>query len=308
MTTNLVNNPKSVMDIIQNTKPQEIAALDFVKNKYIQNYNATNKDKNGELKYHRNMVYFNMLISANDKLKNADKFSLYACFVTAALNDYSLDPEDNDVYLIVRDGKAKLDKQTGAHLKRLIRTEQIKRAEQVKFVMQGDEFEFDEANSKVLKHIRKYVSEIIVVAYIKFELPDGKEVFFKYEKSDWESWRAKSPNPKTVEKTGQHGKYLSKSLWDNEMLDGIQPNPGFLRTKIAKHACNEKCWAPGRGPVVTEFFDVEVEDAESEEIATVKLPMQKEQVATPADQDDESFVQQKTQAATVVVETDSDEF
>src|SRR5690606_15733451 len=114
----------------------KIAELEFVKNRFIENYNLANKSNAGDLMYHRQLVHFNQLVSANNQLANADKFSLYACFVTAAANGYSFDPEDNEVYLIARGGKAKLDRQAGAHVRRLKRTGQIKFVEQARLVYQ----------------------------------------------------------------------------------------------------------------------------------------------------------------------------
>jgi hypothetical protein len=188
---------------------------------------------------------------------------LYACFVTAAVNGYSFDPEDNEVYLIARGGKACLDRQAGAHVRRLIKTRQIQFAEQSKIVYKGDIFEVE--NGRVVRHVEKFETEEIIAGYIRFVIDEkGNDRFFVYRKSDFDAWRKKSPNPKTIQKTGQNGSYLSESLWDNGVIDGTQPEPGFLRTKIVKHACKEKCWATGSNPAGVETFEGIEIDAEDE--------------------------------------------
>ena len=253
----------NTLELIQNTAPAKIAELDMVKEKFINNYNLANGSTQGELMYHRQLVHFNQQVLKNQSITNADKFSLYACFVTAAVNGYSFDPEDNEVYLIARGGKACLDRQAGAHVRRLIKTRQIQFAEQSKLVYRGDVFEVE--NGRVVRHVEKFETEEIIAGYIRFVIDEkGNDRFFIYRKSDFEAWRKKSPNPKTIQKNGQNGPYLSESLWDNGVIDGTQPEPGFLRTKIVKHACKEKCWATGSNPLGVETFEGIEIDAEDE--------------------------------------------
>ena len=257
--SNVPNSPKNVMATIQSTPPNQIAELEFVRDKYIQNFNACHKEKVGELMYHRNVIHFKQTISGSESLKKCDPFSLYACFATAAVNGYSLDPNDNEVYMIARGGKACLDRQAGAYIRRLMRTGQILFAEQAKLVYQGDVFQV--INGRVLQHVENFQSDVIVAGYVRMVIgEDGADRFFIYRKSDFESWRKKSANPSTIQKTGQNGTYLKESLWDNGILGGTQPEPNFLRTKIIKHAAKEKCWATGNTPPTVEVFaEVEVD-------------------------------------------------
>jgi recombinational DNA repair protein RecT len=262
---NNTTSPANVMQVINETSPTQIPELEFVRKKYIENYNACNREKIGELMYHRNVIHFKQSIIASAALQKCDRFSLYACFATAAVNGYSLDPNDNEVYLIARGGKACLDRQAGAYIKRLIRTQQIQYAEQAKLVYKGDIFQVE--NSRVVKHVESFQSDEIIAGYIRMVIDEhGADRFFIYRKSDWESWRKKSSNPRTIEKNGQNGTYLSESLWDNGILNGTQPEPNFLRTKIVKHAAKEKCWATGTTPITVETFaevEVDTEDIPS---------------------------------------------
>lgn len=242
MSTN-VTNPAQIMQVLKDTKPAQIAELDFVKARYIQNYNTTHKDQMGELMYHRQLVYLKQLINSSDQLKACDPFSIYACIVTAAVHGYSLDPTEDEVYIIPRGGKAYIQKQAGAYVRRLMRTNQIVMADQAVLVYQGDVFNV--MNGRVIKHIEQFQSEVIIAGYVRMVIDDkGNDRFFIYRKSDWESWRSKS-----TQKDGGNWRYKDD-----------QPFPGFLRTKIVLHACKEKCWASGSTPPnVEQFEDVEVE-------------------------------------------------
>ena len=274
METNVVKNPQNLMQQIQNTPATHIAQLDFVREKYIQNYNACNKEKVGELMYHRNVVHFMQKIGTDKNLAKAEPFSLYACFVTAAVNGYSLDPQDNEVYLICRDGKACLDRQAGAHIKKLTRTGQIQYCEQAKLVYQGDVFEVE--NGRVKRHVETFQSDTIIAGYVRMIIDEkGADRFFIYRKSDWESWWTKSPNKKTIEKSYEGRTYLSASLWDGGILGGTQPDPGFLRTKIVKHAASEKCWSSSNIIPVETYAEIEVDtddEYKEEPIVTTEKP------------------------------------
>jgi recombinational DNA repair protein RecT len=245
------------LELIQNTAPGKIAELEMVKEKFIKNYNLANRSENGDLMYHRQLVYFNQNISASTQLQQADKFSLYACFITAAVKGYSFDPLDNEIYLIPRAGKACMQLQAGAYVRRLIQTGQAIECGQAKLVYKGDVFEVEDGLVK--KHIEKFETETIIGGYVKFNTAGNSFRYFIYRKSDFESWRKKSSNPATVQKSPT---WLSESLWDNGIVGGENPEPNFLRTKIILHAAKEKCWFTGSTPIELEQFNVEVEAEE----------------------------------------------
>jgi recombinational DNA repair protein RecT len=253
MTTNVNQKPHmQIMQVLKETPPSQIAELEFVKNKFIDNYNFCHKDKVGELMYHRQVVHFKQLIQASDKLRTADPFSLYACFVTAAVNGYSLDPADNEVYLIPLDGKAYLWRQAGAHVRRLMSSGQIVSADQAKLVYEDDDFEV--VNGRVVKHVEKFKSEKIIAGYVRFVIDrKGNDKYFIYRRSDWEAWRKKS-------------KQAGGENWNSNG----QPVAAFLRTKIVKHAALDKSWAAGSNSVAAERFDVEIEETEDVQHEEIK--------------------------------------
>lgn len=243
MSQNLAAN--NTLAIINNTPATQIAALEFVKNKFIKNYNSCHKQKIGELVYARQCMFFQQALTANLDLAKCDRFSLYACFLTVSVKGWSLDPQDDEVYIIPRGGKACIDRQAGAYVRRLIETGQIKAAGQPVLVFDGDIFQVE--NGRVIKHVENFSSDVMKAAYIEFFLADGNTRYFIYKKSDWEAWKNRSP-----QKSGQN--------WNST---GGQPDPGFLRTKIVKHACKEKCWASGSTPAGVEIYEtIEVDSEE----------------------------------------------
>lgn len=289
-----VTNPTQLVAVIKNTAPLQIAELDFVKKKFIQNYNYCNPNKVGELMYHRQLINFKQLLGQSEYLRGCDPFSLYACFVTAAAQGYSLDPADNEVYMVPLKGKAVLWRQAAAHVKRLMNTNQILYADQAKIVFEGDEFEV--RNGRVVNHVEKFSSETYLAAYIRFQLDEqGNDRFFIYRRSDWVSWKNKSNNTK------------QDNPWTTGPLG--QPDPGFLRTKIIKHACNEKCWASGIAPLLLEGFErVEVDEIEEEKPPAQPVTTQQPPAATttqsiPAD---DSFVKKENTGGSV--KHDDDDF
>ena len=257
--SNVKNAIQNVIQIIQDTPAAQIADLQFVKDRYIDNYNKCFKTTNGDLMYYRNVVHFKQIVMSSSGLQKSDKFSLYACFATAAANGYSLDPADSEVYLIARGGKACLDRQAGSYISKLMRSGQIFGAEQAKLVYEGDLFQVE--NGHVSRHVENFKSDTIIAGYSKMILDSsGLGRFFIYRKSDFESWRKKSSNGYSIIKKGDKGEYLSESLWDNGIVGGTQPEPNFLRTKIIKHAAKEKCWAAGIiNATVESYPEVEIE-------------------------------------------------
>ncbi|HET6255818.1 MAG TPA: recombinase RecT [Puia sp.] len=254
--SNVTNSQNSITQVLANTPPAAIGELDFVRDRYIRNYNACHREKVGDMMYHRNVIHFKQILSASEKLRNCDPFSLYAVFATAAVNGYSLDPADDEVYIVPRGGKAVLQRQAGAYIRKLKRSGQILSADKPVLVYQGDIYQVEKG--RVLRHQENFQTDIIIAGYIRFELDEnGRDLFATFRKSDWESWRQKSEM-----KDGPN--------WNHN--GSQQPQPEFLKTKITLHACKAKHWAIGTTPAnVEQFTDVEMDvDDESPSGAPVR--------------------------------------
>lgn len=274
MANNLPSTAKETMELINKLDVLSIPSHDMVKSKFIQNYNAFNKGGNGEFMYNKNMVYLMQILNSTSAFKQVSPFSVYACMTTIAAFGYSIDPADGHIYLISRDGRLCISKQAGAYLQRLYKTQQIHDASEAVLVYEGDNFT---KKNGIIDHEECYKSEKIVGGYVKFTLDKaGTQRHISYRLSDIEGWRAKSP-----QKDGPNWRFG----------DTGQPHPGFLRTKIMLHACQEKCWVPGNSPMGEDIFtDVVVEDGE--EFTTYEVA---EEVHTPEQHIDEQPKQEQPQ-------------
>jgi hypothetical protein len=242
------SGPSKIMDIIRSTQPKAIVELEFVKDKFINNYKLCNRSdgRTAELFYYSQMAHFQMLVASSTQLQTADPFTLYACFMTAAVRGWNLDPVEHECYLLSMAGKAVLWPQAPAKFKRLKQTQQALHSDQPKIVYKGDVFEVE--NGRVVRHVEKYETEEMIAGYVRVIInAKGDDAYFIYRKSDWESWRSHSP-----QKDGANWKSTNG-----------QPKPGFLRTKLASHAYSEKTWASGQTPPGVEQYDVvvDIEDA-----------------------------------------------
>lgn len=243
--------PNEVVAVLNQAQPTQIAQLDFVKQKFVDNYNLSHPGSMGEMVYHRQMIAFTQAIQASQDLQKADKFSLYACFVTAGVKGYSLDAADGECYLIPRGGKAYLQVQAPAHVRRLQQSGQVLSFDQPKIVYEGDDFVVE--NGRVVKHGEKFASEKYIAAYVRVLLPNGSDMYFIYRRSDWEAWRSKSP----------------QANGPNWNTNG-QPLAAFLRTKVILHAAKEKCWGSGSAPI-GEMYQVEIEPDDEPKPSTPEL-------------------------------------
>jgi hypothetical protein len=239
MSKNLPATAANIYKEIEATKAIDVPFLPLVKDKYIQNYNAVHGGTNGELMYHRNMGFMKNLVDTNPKIAGCTPFSVYACLTTCAAYGYSLDPADEQVYLIPYGNKLSISKQPGEKLHRLYRTKQVVKNTPVTLVYENDKFSIVDGFPK---HEAFRPVGQIVAGYVIFTLPGGKQQPFIYWKEDWEIWRTSAPD--------KNGSNWRASVWDEKataLISTNQPKPNFLKSKIISHACTEKCWLPGAG-------------------------------------------------------------
>ncbi len=283
-TANVPATAQNTMALINGKSAIEIPEMELVKNKYVENYNACNEGGNGEFMYGRNLVFLQQALNSTDSFRKCNPFSVYQVMTTIAAYGYSVDPADNEIYLIPRDGRLCISKQAGAHLKRLYKTKQIVYNGEPTLIYEGDVFTKKDG---IISHEECYKSDKIIGGYVKFTLDEkGTQRHISYKMSDIEVWRSKS----------------QQSTGSNWVFGEFkQPAPGFLRTKIMLHACQEKCWIPGNSANMVEAFDVfttETEDIEAVVISsTANTPAPAEQEATPPAPTQEPAPQQQAAAA-----------
>lgn len=232
---------KAILDLINNTAVNQIPNLPEVEEKFIANYNLSNESKNGAVVWHSRKVAILQAINEQSALSNCDKFSVYACIVQMAVNDYDPAKEADEIYLIPRGGKMCIDRQAGVYVKRLIQSKQITGVQQVAFVRNGDRFVWNNGVNHI--HEERMQSPEIIAAYVFFDLPSGKQKGVRFTQDDWSAWRESSP-------------LKNGTLWNYKG----QPNLGFLATKIIKHACQLKIWSTHKKVLLTEYFpNVEID-------------------------------------------------
>lgn len=240
---------EEVIALINSTEKEKVINLLPVKQKFIRNYEQANGIGKGELAYQKNAIYFQNRLK-DSGFSNVSPMAVYKTWIMVAIRGYDLDPTAGEVYIMPYGKTIDLQRQAPYMVRRLIETKQIKFCYPVQLVYDGDDFEVN--MGAVTKHIRKFNSNKIKAGYVKMDLLNGKEIYFIYTPANWNAWKKKSPQQESENWTkGEDG----------------QPVEAFLKTKIVKHACSEKCFASGNR-VITEDFFPEVEEQEA--IAALK--------------------------------------
>jgi len=287
----------SLVQIINNTEPLKIATLELVHERFVNHYNLTNVNKMGEIEYQRQMIFFNQAIASNDQLKNADRFSHYAAFMTLAINGWDLDPQAKQVYFLAMGGKAVIWPQAPAQVAKLINRGSINHVNQPKLVYKSELPSFKVSMGKVVAHEENFDiqdDDKIVAAYIIYVIDEkGTEKHFIYKPSDWEAWRSKSKQP-------NGGNWVSKNQ---------QPDPGFLRTKVVKHSATDPSWPTVKNPSAEKFNNVVVDlDEDDVEVQTQigNINAQKPDTITKVEQPSVQQQQNQSQQQPETVETIED--
>lgn len=234
----------AVMKEIEGKNAPDVIDLDIVKKMAIDNYNAAHPRQyregemtDGEFMYMKNVMFMKDLLNSTDAYKKCQGFSAFKAFANISYYGWSADHEDGDIYLIPRAGKLCISKQANVYLKRLLQTGQIQWAGSPTIVYEGDIYT---CINGIVHHEEKNASERIVGGYMKFITGTGQDFYVRFKMSDFQSWRLKSDQP-------------DGGNW-NWQKSG-QPYPGFLRKKIALHACKSPCWYNAKVPIQAQIFD-----------------------------------------------------
>lgn len=133
---------------------REALSLEFVKDRFIKNYESITGRKDGENRYASEMFHYTALCEEKPELKKGSKFSHFAAIVKAGTTGLSF-AKEGQLYPILYGNIVKV--QIGAHGKRelLRRMPNVKMIHEAQLVIKGDEFEHDKLNNKIIKHISK---------------------------------------------------------------------------------------------------------------------------------------------------------
>jgi hypothetical protein len=194
--------------------------------------------------YEREAMYYKKAVSADEKLKQCTRLSLYSVFLEIAINGLSIQPgSKSEAYLEARGTKAGGTRENPVYVQTAflritaygelnlrIMAGQIVRMMNPVVLYEGDFFQPTTNDNGVL--IVKYTPAIprkskkIIGAYVRILLPDGSSDFKWLLEDDYDRLK-KYATTKT-----QNGSYTNP-LYSSEN-GGI--DPGFLEAKTIKHA------------------------------------------------------------------------
>lgn len=235
---------QEVIELINKTDVGKVITLDPVRQKFIANYEQANGNGKGELVYQKNAIYFNQRLR-DDSFSKVKPMAVYKAWIMIAIRGYDLDPTAGEVYIMPFGETIDIQRQAPYMVRRLIESGQIQTCYPAQLVFEGDEIEI--RDGMVTSHVMRLKSNKIIAGYVKMLNRSGKEICFIYRPVNWNQWRKKS-------------KQQEGDNWKNGE-DG-QPIEAFLKTKIVKHACNEKCFASGDRRLTEDWFP-EVEEKEA---------------------------------------------
>lgn len=238
--------------VIQSLKATDVIRNDYVRQQFINVYNAIWKE-GGEGTYEREAMYFNNQLRENENLRKCTGMSVFLAFIDLAVRGLTLEPGAQALcYLLPRNYKIGKNQQgkdvweTRCNLtisgygELVLRAKagQIQYADNPVIVYEGDDFSFGERDG------RKYVnycckiprqSNHIIACFLKINRFDGSVDYSVMTEGDW--------------KRLQDFSAKANRYWDNDRRqwvekpnslygsgDGQEIDPGFLKAKCIKHA------------------------------------------------------------------------
>lgn len=275
------------VDQINELKPLEIATNEFVRNKFIQIYEAmwtSSTGVSGEAAYERESRSFNRILEEKEDLrKKCTRFSLFTAFLDVAISGLSLDPgAQAQCYLLARsvavdsqynNGKKESVYQThcvltisgyGELLYRA-RCGQIRHADKPVIVYAEDEFEFGERNgNKFVNYTCRlpHTSGNISACFMKITRADGSVDYSVMLPEDWSRLAGYSArnNARWDKEKRQWINLKPNALYGQQQDGSLKIDTGFLVAKCIKHAF--KSYPKARVGRATQLESQQVEDME----------------------------------------------
>ena len=234
---------------IQSLKATDVIRNDYVRQQFINVYNAIWKE-GGEAAYEREAMYFNNQLRDSENLRKCTGMSVFFAFIDLAVRGLTLEPGAQALcYLLPRSycigknaqGQNVYEKRCNltisgyGELVLRAKAGQILHADNPVVVYEGDGFEFGEKDG------RKYVnyccriprqSNRIIACFLKITRPDGTVDYSVMTEQDWK--RLSDFSAKANRYWDGH-QWVEKANTLYSSLEG-QIDTGFLKAKCIKHA------------------------------------------------------------------------
>jgi recombinational DNA repair protein RecT len=251
-------NPQEAIDVLQKSDAKSLIASSKKRFTELARYQTGNQ-LTAEAKFEMEQKHFMTLLESSPKLKNCDRLSLYMTFMIASTNNLSFDPTMKEMYVIPRGNKAVPSIQAMGELKLRLAAGQIKHVDSPIIVIEGDIFKpkLNANGEKVVEWEKKIpnASTKIIACFIRIVKTNGAVDYEWMLEDDIE--RLKGFSKRNNGGAGANALYSSHN-------GGV--DPGFLRTKMIKHAFKAYPSAPVIAPKTLSIAfesDKETPDAEA---------------------------------------------
>lgn len=273
---------------ISTIKPQDIATNEFVREKFIQIYEAMwtpSTGVSGEAAYERESRNFNRIIGEKEEIrKNCTRFSVFTAFLDVAISGLSLDAGPRaQAYLLARSvavesyvdqqGKKRNKYESQCvlvisgygELLHRARVGQIRHADNPVIVYAEDEFEFGERNgNKFVNYTCRlpHTSGDIIACFMKITRADGSADYAVMLPEDWSRLAGYSArqNRQWDEQNRRWVDGKPNALYGKQNDNTFRIDTGFLVAKCIKHAF--KSYPKARVGRATQLESQQVDDME----------------------------------------------
>ncbi len=274
---------------INDLQPQDIATNDFVRDKFIQIYEAMwspTTGVSGEAAYERESRFFNRILGEKEDIrKSCTRFSIFTAFLDVAISGLSLEPGSRaQAYLLSRSiavdsyvdqqGQKKNRYETQCvltisgygELLHRARVGQIRHADNPVIVYAEDEFEYGERNgNKFVNYTCRlpHTSGNIIACFMKITRADGSVDYAVMLPEDWARLAGYSAR-QNRQWDGQNRRWVEgrpNALYGQKQPDNtFKIDTGFLVAKCIKHAF--KTYPKARVGRATQLESQQVDDME----------------------------------------------
>ena len=257
------NKIRLTADQINQLQPLDIATNEFVREKFIQIYEAMWTPSTGisaEAAYERESRNFNRILAEKEDVrKNSTRFSLFTAFLDVAISGLTLDPGAKaQAYLLTRsiavDSYIENEQKKNRYETHCVltisgygellyraRCGQIRHADNPVIVYAEDEFEYGERNgNKFVNYTCRlpHTSGNIVACFMKITRADGSVDYAVMLPEDWTRLAGFSArqNSRYDYKTKKWNIGNANALYGQQQDGTYKIDTGFLVAKCIKHA------------------------------------------------------------------------